>query len=125
MATSRLPEDVKIILTDHIDSVGQLQVLLVFFNKPNMLWTAQSLSQELRGHETIINHQLHSLEASGYIEQLRPGEFAFTKKAEMLAKASLLHDAYRDMSVAVIAHIYDKPNEKLQGFADAFKLKKD
>lgn len=125
MTTSRLPIDVKTLLTDHIDSVGQLEALLVFFNNPTTLWTASSLSFELRSHETMMAQQLITLRKSGFIDELRDGEFALTKDEKVLKKISLLRDAYKEMSVSVIAFIYEKPNDKLKGFADAFKFKKD
>lgn len=126
LATSRLPIDVKELLTNHIDSVGHLEVLLTFFNNQTRSWTASSLSQELRSHETIVSTQIQKLVAHGFIKETSKDEFIYSTTTEALNfQVDILARTYREMSVAVIAFIYEKPTDKLKGFADAFKLKKD
>lgn len=125
MATSRLPIDVKELLTSHIDSVGQLEVLLAFFNNKDRAWTPLSLSQELRSHETITRQQMAKLSDAGFIKLNSANEYVYSPTETLNARVELLSRMYREMSVAVIAFIYEKPTDKLKGFADAFKLKKD
>lgn len=125
MATSRLPIDVKELLTDHIDSVGLLEVLLVFFNNQNVEWTSASMSLELRSHETIAKIQIQKLLANGFIRENAKEHFIYSPNDTLHKKVESLSHAYKEMSVAVIAFIYEKPTDKLKGFADAFKLKKD
>lgn len=125
LTNSRLPIDVKKLLTDHIDSVNQLEVLLAFFNNPSRTWNAVSLSLELRSHETIVKIQIHKLCNGGFVKEVQPNEFIYSPGDELNLKVELLNQTYKEMSVAVIAFIYEKPTDKLKGFADAFKLKKD
>lgn len=125
MATSRLPIDVKDLLTDHIDSVGHLEVLLTFFNNKNRSWSPLSMSHELRSNETIIRQQMLKLSESGFIQEIQKDEFKYSPSEKLDARVDHLCQTYKVMSVAVIAFIYEKPTDKLKGFADAFKLKKD
>ncbi len=125
MATSRLPIDVKELLTDHIDSVGQLEALLVFFNTPDKNWDPHSLSQELRTNVTSAAKQMAKLTAAGFIKNVLGDMYAYDPSPELRVKVEHLHQAYKEMSVAVISYLYEKPSDKLKGFADAFKLKKD
>lgn len=125
MATSRLPIDIKELLTEHIDSVGQLEVLLVFFNNKDRSWSALTMSLELRSHETIVRQQMAKLLTSGFIKETGNSEYIYSPMENLAKRVELLARAYREMSVAVIAFIYEKPTDKLKGFADAFKLKKD
>lgn len=126
MATSRLPLDIKRLLTDHIDSVGQLEVLLVFLNNPEKKFKPQQMALELRSHETAMSQQMEKLFNSGFLAKNAESEYFYSPKNEELAKqVEDLRTAYKEMSVAVIAFIYEKPTDKLKGFADAFRLKKD
>ena len=126
LTTSRLPIDVKELLTNHIDSVGHLEVLLVFFNNQEKTWTPQTLSQELRSHETSVTKHMAKLTTGGFIKNVAGDHYIYAPETiELRAKTELLHQAYKEMSVAVIGFIYEKPSDKLKGFADAFKIKKD
>ncbi len=126
LATSRLPIDVKELLTNHIDSVGQLEVLLIFFNNPDKNWSPVSISQELRTNVTSAANQMAKLAANGFIKNVSGDLYIYDPTTEELRmKVDHLHLAYKEMSVAVISFIYEKPSDKLKGFADAFKLKKD
>lgn len=125
MATSRLPLDIKELLTNHIDSVGHLEVLLHFFTHQNQAWTPSSISQELRSHETITRHQMDKLVASGFLKKSAEENYLYSPDEKLAPQVESLHRTYREMSVAVIAFIYEKPTDKLKGFADAFKIKKD
>ncbi len=126
MTTSRLPIDVKELLMNHIDSVGHLEVLLVFFNNPEKIWTPQTLSNELRSHETSVAKHMAKLSTSGFIKSVSGDQYQYGPESdELKVKVDRLHQAYKEMSVAVISFIYEKPTDKLKGFADAFKIKKD
>jgi len=126
LTTSRLPVDVKELLTNHIDSVGHLEVLLNFFNNPEKTWTPQTLSHELRSHETSAAKHMAKLAAGGFIKNVAGDHYIYAPESnELREKIERLHQAYKEMSVAVIGFIYEKPSDKLRGFADAFKIKKD
>jgi hypothetical protein len=104
--------------------VGQLELLLVFFNNKNRSWTVPQLSQELRSHDTIVKIHTQKLIAHGFVKEV-DGKFTYAPAVDLNHKVEQLCESYKDMSVAVIAFIYEKPTDKLKGFADAFKLKKD
>lgn len=126
MSTSRLPVDVKELLTNHIDSVGQLEVLLIFFNHPEKEWSPVSISQELRTNVTSAANQMAKLASTGFIKNVSGDLYVYDPVTEALRhKVEQLQHSYKEMSVAVISFIYEKPSDKLKGFADAFKIKKD
>ena len=100
-------------------------MLLVFFNHQNRAWNAFGVSQELRSHETIVRQQIEKLAASGFLKQDSEENFSYAPTEDLATKVEGLSKFYREMPVAVIAFIYEKPTDKLKGFADAFKIKKD
>jgi hypothetical protein len=125
LTTSRLPLVVKELLTAHIDSVGQLEVLLVFFNNKHTAWAPISVGAELRSNETLTRQQIIKLTESGFLRKISENEYIYNASPELDAKVELLCRTYKEMSVAVIGFIYEKPTDKLKALADAFKIKKD
>jgi hypothetical protein len=105
--------------------VGQLEVLLVFFNNPDKTWSPYSLSLELRTNETSAAKQMAKFASTGFIKNVSGDLYSYDPSPDMKEKIEHLHLAYKEMSVAVISFIYEKPSDKLRGFADAFKIKKD
>jgi O-acetylhomoserine/O-acetylserine sulfhydrylase-like pyridoxal-dependent enzyme len=83
------------------------------------------MSQELRSHETIARQQMEKLASSGFLKKKEDNQFVYDPTLEMHSKVELLNQTYKEMSVAVIGFIYEKPTDKLKALADAFKFKKD
>ncbi|MES2526966.1 MAG: hypothetical protein V4598_07750 [Bdellovibrionota bacterium] len=97
----------------------------MFFNQPDRTWNPSTMSQELRSHETIVRQQMEKLATSGFLKADIHANYTYSPTPELAEKVENLNRTYREMSVAVIAFIYEKPTDKLKGFADAFKIKKD
>lgn len=127
MPSSSLPLDIKELLMEHIESVSQLEVLFIFFIQPDRHWTAKEVSQEQRSHPTSIARQIIHLEQHGFLARVGSQDlYSFQpKNDELRAGTARLYEIYKERQVAVISFIYEKPNDKLKGFADAFKFKKD
>ena len=126
LPTSRLPLDIKQFLIDNIDSIAHLEVLLKLFSDPTESWNAENLSKEMRSNITAATIQLESLQRKGLIKS-NDGKFYRyeSTNAELNKKIEDLVNVYHDKPVAVVSCIYERPTDKLKGFADAFKLKKD
>lgn len=126
MITSSLPLDIKELLTVHIESVGQLEALYQFFKNPKSQWSALSLSRELRNNETFAKRQIECFLRSQFIIKTTDESYIYSPENEELHQTiTHLFNVYSSHQVAVISFIYEKPTDKLKGFADAFKLKKD
>ena len=118
---SRLPLDIKELLTKHFDSVFQLEVLFLFFDHPNREMNADEVCKELRSSIANTKTQLHNLQQQGFIKSSSLEKYLYIP-SEAVEK---LYHAYHERPVAIISFLYEKPNETLKSFADAFKLKKD
>jgi hypothetical protein len=126
LATSRLPLDVKLFLTELIDSVSHLEVLLMLFNSKNKEFTAENVSRELRSNTHSAANQLAQLVAKGLLAVRDEHHFRYCPSTpEIDANVQKLSSLYNEMPVAVVTCIYEKPTDKLKGFSDAFKFKKD
>jgi predicted transcriptional regulator len=127
LANSSLPLEIKTLLTECIETVSQLEALFAFYKNPLNKWTVASLSKELRSNETQAANLILHLERNGFIKKEDSAEiYSYSPRDPLLAKnVELLHETFQQRSVAVIAFLYEKPKDKLKGFADAFKFKKD
>lgn len=124
MPTSSLPLEIKSFLIEYIDSISHLEVLLMLFSTPDKKWDAQSVSREFRSNVTAATIQLENLQQKGLIKVDESRSYFYVpEEHHELIKA--LYVLYHDKPVAVIACIYDKPQDKLKSFANAFKIKKD
>ena len=122
------PEDVRRFLLAHINSVEQLEVLLLLRGAPDQVWTATAVGQALYTSAAAAVKRLTDLAAGGLVTVL-PGDdpgYRFSpaddSRRDMVDR---LAEAYSQRRVAVISLIYSKPNDQVQAFSDAFRLRKD
>ena len=116
-------------ITDHVESVMQLEVLLLLAGQPGQAWSAADLAQQLRIDPAWVDGQLRAMVAKGLVVLVDgpPGpQFRYAPRTPELARAvdELAH-AYADRRVTVIGLIFSKPVDKLRSFADAFRIRKD
>lgn len=125
MDTSRLPLDVKSFLIDQIDSVANLELLLMLFNNRSREWNAEGVSKEMRSNTHSAANQLEQLFVKGFLTVSSSKFYQYKPTQDLDEKVSRLAEVYKEMPVAVVTCIYEKPSDKLKGFANAFKFKKD
>ena len=107
-------------------SVWSLEVLIFLQNHPDRPWTPDELVRELRGSGPVVDQSLTALQAAGLIVGDIDGAVRFLPASpDLIRLAKAVERAYSDKPGAVRRAILSAPNDKLQTFADAFKLKKD
>jgi hypothetical protein len=123
--TSGIPEDVRRFLLQCIDSVEQLEVLLLLQRAPAETWNAGAVAQALYSNPDSIARRLAGLHANGLVTPIPPASYRYQpKSAEMDATVTLLAQTYRQRRVAVITVIASKPMENVRAFSEAFRLRK-
>lgn len=125
MKPEELPSAVLRFIDESIQSVEQLETLLLFVSRPTERWTVESLSRELRSHPRSSKHWLESLSQKGFIEKVSDTDFMATTNIDLLVKLQLVQQTYNQYRVTIIERIFSKPNHRLQTLADAFKFRKD
>jgi len=122
-----LTEPVRRFLSEHINSVVQLEALLLVSSQPERRWTADELGRELRVEIGWAEAQLNDLCSRGLLDcEDTVRSYTYKPKSpELQAAVNHLSSAYRERRVAVISFIYTKPSDPIRGFADAFRLRKD
>lgn len=126
-----IPANVQALIAQHIESVVQLEVLLLLSANPERGWTAAQIAQELRIDTGGAAAQLETLIAKGFLarDPAQPEVVRFSPSdAAAAGDVAGLAKAYADRRVAVTAMIYSKPIEPIdpvRTFADAFRLRKE
>ena len=123
--TSGIPEDVRRFLLQCIDSVEQLEVLLLLHKAPDEAWSAETVAQALYSNPDSIARRLAGLLANGLVAPVLSSSYRYhPKSAELGATVTLLAQTYRQRRVAVITVIASKPMENVRAFSEAFRLRK-
>lgn len=138
-----IPPDVREFLTREINSIEQLEILLLLRRTSPRRWTPSEVSTELRGNVDSARHRLELLAASRIVlvhrgapsaPEGRTGvsqgdtecTYSFDASSRSLDElVASLDSVYSQRRVRVIEFIFTKPTDPLRDFADAFKLRKE
>ena len=128
MSDAVIPPRVQRFIATHIDSIEKLEVLLLLRTQAGREWTARDVSQELRIAETSAAARLADLAARRLVMERggNPASYRYGPASPDDAQdVADLQDTYATRRVSVISFIFSKPLDKVRGFADAFRLKRD
>ncbi|HEX5752662.1 MAG TPA: hypothetical protein VFZ09_41040 [Archangium sp.] len=128
MRAGDLPEAVRRLIAEHIDSVEQLEILLLLHQHPERSWTAESVARELRISPLSAGDRLKDMARAAILARVQgsEAEYRYAPESPQMGEAvSGLAAAYSERRVTVINLIFSKPVDKIRTFADAFRLRKD
>lgn len=115
-------------LNQHIQSVGQLEVLLLIHSEPSHLWTAESVAQALRSNASSARTWLDSFASAGLVEKGSETVVTYRyvfKDAHLNVLVSQLIQEYKIRPLKVIDAITNRPTNQMLSFMDAFRIKKE
>ncbi len=128
MRESGLPDEVRRLIVDHIESVEQLEILLLLYQQQGRTWTADEVARELRVAASSAGERLEELQRDAILSRVdgEPGRYRYVPASSKLDEAvGGLATAYSERRVTVINLIFSKPVDKIRTFADAFRLRRD
>jgi hypothetical protein len=115
---------VRAFLAGHIDSIAQLEALLLLRSMPGTTCDTKGIARRLYIGEREAEETLVHLAAHGFLAGDANG-YRFGPQSEELSRmVELLADCYRRHLIPITNLIHAKPR-RIRQFADAFKLKKD
>jgi hypothetical protein len=121
-----IPDKVVAFLRDHIDSLEQLEVLLLLRNQPDKQWTPVEVSRTLSSNPASVVERLAQFAAKGFLATSEvKGTYQYCVQPELDQVIGEVADAYALYPVRIIGLIFSKPIDKIRTFADAFKLRKE
>jgi DNA-binding transcriptional ArsR family regulator len=109
-----------------IGSIWNLELLLHLRRSGDRAWAADELVRELRASQSVVNEGLRTLRTAGLIVSEGEGEWRYAPASPAMDQMTRdLEVLYRERPIAVSQALFARGNEKLQSFADAFRLRKD
>jgi hypothetical protein len=124
MSAGGIPHAVRGFVGAHIESVGQLEVLLLLHSRRDEDWTAGAVQRELRVAPEAAASRLADLRTRGLVKEEPAGTYRYAPTSELAPVVDALAEAYAARKVSVIKLIYSKPSEQVTTFADAFRFRR-
>lgn len=128
MAEADIPEEVRRFLAEYIDSLFQLEVLLLLQARPDIGWTAEQVDCQTRIGLESVKALLTRFEQTGLLSVSQEPELSYRyhpANAELDQAIRLVAATYKERRVRVTSFIYSSPLDKIRSFAEAFRIRKD
>jgi hypothetical protein len=121
------PHELKQFIAQHVESLAQLEALIILRQNPQQHWHSPELAQRLYITPDMCEAILADLERRGFAARPAggPAYHYETRDAALDRLVGELATLYQQRRVAVITEIYSKPVHKVQTFADAFRLRRE
>jgi len=124
VASSAFPESVKRLIAERIDSVPELEALLLLREHRGRDWTPSDAGQRLYVSAAVAAHVLAKLAGHGFLSS-GEGGYRYAPGVELASAVDQLAEAYAHHLVEVTQMIHTKPPPSIRQFADAFRFRKD
>ena len=107
-------------------SVWPFELLQLLTRSPQRAWEGEALVHELRASMSLVSGALRTLERAGLVSVDEQEMYQFEPaSAELEEMARALIDLYNRKPHAVMRAVFSAPTDRIQTFADAFRLRKD
>jgi hypothetical protein len=123
-ASEELPSDLRAFLYSCIDSVEQVEIL-VLLCRSKRAWTAAATAAHLSMTDAAARNHLETLAARGLLQIAVATEVSYTyapRSAPLREYAERLADSYTSSRLAIVRFIAANPR-RMKRFSDAFKLR--
>jgi hypothetical protein len=126
MPDSVIPEDVRGFISKNIDSIAQLEGLLLLRANPAIQYNVRTIAERLYISDEESEWLLHDLHENGLIAKNQSSEYFYQpQSSELLSMVEKLADIYSRYLLAVTHFIHSKSKSRIQEFANAFRIRKD
>ena len=124
MQESGVPAPVRRFIAGHIESVGQLEVLLLLRAAADKHWTPNEVARAVVTQPASAEGWLEQLRADGLL-RLSDGCYRYSPpNADVERAIDDLAESYAKYRVAVIGLIFSKPSEHVRNFPEAFRVRR-
>lgn len=120
------PDEIKQFILQNVESLAQLEGLLLLHQDGEHTWDAEELAKALYTSPETCQALLADLQRRGLaaVADSAGPRYRYQSDAQIERLVGKLADLYQQRRVAVITIIYSKPG-KVQTFADSFRLRRD
>lgn len=125
MSTHSISNEVQRFIVRYIETVEQLEVLSLLTENPSTVWSVTEVFRKIQSSEKSVKEILANFVQHGLAVEKEVERYQLADNSEIVTQTTAVVAAYRQRPVTVIESIYKKPSTSIQGFADAFKFKKE
>ena len=123
MVDGGIPADLRDFIVKSIDSVGQLEALLLLRGDPVKAWDVAQLARRLYVNEAEATAIFAHLVEQGFVAA-EGGSYRYERENKQALVIEQLAEAYARQLIPSTNLIHAKPRG-IRAFADAFKIKRD
>lgn len=123
MVDDGIPAELRDFIVKSIDSVGQLEALLLLRDNADEAWSILQLAKRLYVNEAEAASILAHLVEQGFVIQ-QDESYRYDRLGKQAATIDRLAEAYARQLIPITNLIHTKPRG-IRAFADAFKIKRD
>jgi hypothetical protein len=127
--TTYIADEVRRFIHDNINSVEQLEVLLLLRSERSKQWCATEVSRRLFTVPASAAMRLDDLHQRSLLQKIEgEGEPLYSyqpQDARLDDTIAKLDQVYRERKDAVIQAIFSRPPDRIQTFSDAFRIRRD
>jgi hypothetical protein len=117
-----LPEDVERFVADHIESVAELEALLLMRRERHVPWGAPTLAERLYVEPDVAAALLQRLARRRFVRSVEGG-YRFDPPDDLRHVVDHVAEVYSRMLISITRLIHAKPSSAVRSFADAFRLR--
>ena len=124
MTKAGVPKEVEHFIAAEIESVEQLEVLLLLRGAADKRWTAPEVARALVSQPDSAATWLETLTSSGLLQHAQEGYRYAPPSSDVERTVDALAESFAKYRVAVIGLIFSKPSERVRLFSDAFRIRR-
>jgi hypothetical protein len=128
MTGDLIPVDVQQFILKRIDSIAQLEALLLLSGHAHVAWTAENVARRLYIKESDTVALMERMRDQGLVavEPGNPETYRYQpESAELDAIVKRVVESYVRHLVPVTNLVHEKARARVQQFADAFKFRRE
>lgn len=118
-----IPDHVAAFIRSSVRSIWALEAILLMRSASDRAWTAEALTFALRGALPLTENILAEFTAAHIAVRGPDGVFRYAPDAKIAALIDELARIHAEFPLAVAKAVARAPNDKIQSFIDAFRLK--
>ena len=120
-----IPESVRNLILQSIDSVAELEALLLLRETAPKYWNSEAVSARLYVSQKVAEYSLNALVKRRMLVLTKDGYVYRAATSNLEKDVTALAQAYSTNLIAVTHLIHAKPGPSIQDFARAFRWRKD
>jgi len=120
-----VPKEIQRFISDYIQTLEQLEVLLLVAALPDRAWTVDGVFQVVQTNREVVQARLDEFVGRGLMH-VAAGEYRYAPQTPELARqVAATSEFYKLRRHTMVEFIYSRPDDELRNFSDAFRFRKE